>query len=661
MTGFMRRIGLVVIAAFLSFAVAVVAPVQSAQAAVNASPWLRSAGTALSDEFDTIIAHGGLGNIKGGFSGVTGFHGAASGASGTLGALAGGIELGIVLGTAGLKLAGKIHSGDWDEYTKNVDCNEAGQSMVALGNTGMGLLGFGDQYSCRAKIHTDDLSRVSLDDVTVDKDPVPDPPAPAYRIDYTREYQIKGGTPQCNVTFPVQIHFTGYDKDGFIADVTNSNSFPISSAPNSQTICAFGVQMYGYAVYFDGNGSTQLSYAGARTIASGETVHDLKFGIKSVMSGFPDSSAGKKVQCIGSDYKDGYSLKNCLGVTPQGTSVSTKGDNDTTERQISCRVTATDGTHIDAPGDTYSDSNGLPLDSETWGCNKAWQQTINAGKVPQRVTATSTFPGVVGDPQVLFNQPVTSDAQSQIVQSPKCASAAGNDQGCVYRLLKRIGGQLRSCSDADVWDSCADWATEVQNDANAYQCRYGESKVSIDKCAMYEPTFKAAYGGKLTYKDKNDEDVSIDPDSGTMAQPDTKSCWAGVISWNPLDWVLTPIKCSFIWAFLPTDTDFGSVSRAWDNTPPGVAISAVRAGVIDNPDLGDQCSGPHVLINQRVFGQVLHADSYPLSSCDHPMSDIAATCRVILSCLIITAAAYASVRNLASVVHAPPLGGAQTT
>lgn len=212
-----------------------------------------------------------------------------------------------------------------------------------------------------------------------------------------------------------------------------------------------------------------------------------------------------------------------------------------------------------------------------------------------------------------------------------------------------------------MWDSCADWAIEVQNDAKAYQCRYGESNVSIDKCSAYEPTFKAAYGGKLSYKNENDEKVSIDPNTDAMAQPDTKSCWAGVISWNPLDWVLTPIKCAFIWAFVPTDTDFADVSRVWDDTPPGVAIAAVKAGVIDNPDLGDQCSGPHVLISQSVFGQSFHIDAYPLSSCDQPMRGIAATCRLILSCLIITAAAYACVRNLASVVHAPPLGGAETT
>ena len=136
---------------------------------------------------------------------------------------------------------------------------------------------------------------------------------------------------------------------------------------------------------------------------------------------------------------------------------------------------------------------------------------------------------------------------------------------------------------------------------------------------------------------------------------------SGVISWNPLDWVLTPVKCALIWAFVPTDTDFSDVVRVWDNTPPGVAITAVKDGVIDNPDLGNQCTGPHVLIDNNVFGQTLHIDAYPLSSCEQPMRGIASTCRMILSCLIITASAYACIRNLASVVHAPPLGGAPTT
>lgn len=604
-----RRIFSSVVTSLVAFGIVALAGPLQAQAAVNVSPWVRTSGTALADEFETIMARGGMEPVT------------IASESGSASVLLGGAGAGLLLGTKGLQLYSKITTGSWDTYTEGLSCGSdwVGKAADFVGKA-FKIMSFGfGGYSCATApgaVKTADLPTVDLSNPTVDKAPVPDPPVPAYRIDYTREYQIKGGTPQCNVTFSVQIHFTGYDKDGFIADVTNSNSFPISSAPNSQTICAFGVQMYGYAVYFDGNGLTQLSYAGARTIASGETVHDLKFGIKSVMSGFPDSSAGKKVQCIGSDYKDGYSLKNCLGVTPQGTSVSTKGDNDTMERQISCRVTATDGTHIDAPGDTYSDSSGIPLDSEKWGCKHAWQQTINAGKIPQRVTATSTFPGAVGDPQVLLNQPVTPDVQKEVTDSPECVSASSNSAGCVKRLYKRVGGQLRSCADADVWDSCADWLSESETSPDLYVCKYGNKTVELSECAMYAPTFRYPQADTdLHYQTDQDSDTAIDTSGAAQAEPDSENCWAQMISWNPIDWVLTPVKCSLSWAFKP-DPDVISQGqlRLQDNLRSSFVqdISDAYTAALPTGD-ETQCLGPKVSVS--AFGYSLIKDSHPLSVC----------------------------------------------
>jgi hypothetical protein len=41
------------------------------------------------------------------------------------------------------------------------------------------------------------------------------------------------------------------------------------------------------------------------------------------------------------------------------------------------------------------------------------------------------------------------------------------------------------------------------------------------------------------------------PDGNT--DPDSQSCWGTGWSWNPVDWVVIPVKCSLLWAFKPPD------------------------------------------------------------------------------------------------------------
>lgn len=632
--------------------------VEEAQAAVNADPWVRTGGTALRDEFETIMAHGGMEDVTKTYTG---------GATGTASTLLVGAGAGLAIGTAGLRLYSKISTGSWDTYTEGLNC---GNDWVGKAGDFVGkafkfmTFGFGG-YTCNTApgaVKTADLPTVDLSHPTVDKAPVPDPPAPAYRIDYTREYQIKSSTPQCNVTFPVRVHFTGYDKDGFFADVTNPNRFAISSAVHSDNTCAFGALMYGYAVYFDGNGLTTLGYAGARTIASGETVNRVKFGIRSHMLGFPDSSAGKKLQCIGDDYSQGhFSLSNCLAGTPQGTSVVTKGDNATLQRQITCRVTASDGTHTDAGGVSYSDAGGIPLDSEKWGCNHAWQQTISAGKTPQRITATSTFPGAVGDPKVLINESVNPDVQKEVIDHPECVNASSNSTGCVKRLYKLVGGQLRSCSDADVWDSCAEWQTESQTHPDEYVCKYGSKNVGLDECAMYAPTFKHPQADtQLHYKTDEDADTKLDTSAVPQSEPDSKNCWAGMISWNPVDWVLTPIKCAAIWAFEPTDTaTWQRVGDAWHGTAPAVVASTLSGG-IEMPQAGNGCSGPYVDL-KSVSGRFLSYQGYPLSACGDPMRTMADRFRMVAQVLLYASTLWMVIRNITAMFNVPPPAGAIPT
>jgi hypothetical protein len=53
------------------------------------------------------------------------------------------------------------------------------------------------------------------------------------------------------------------------------------------------------------------------------------------------------------------------------------------------------------------------------------------------------------------------------------------------------------------------------------------------------------------------------PDSST--NPDSQSCFSTGWSWNPVSWVYVPIKCSFIWAFVPTPDATATMSDIGTN------------------------------------------------------------------------------------------------
>ncbi|MGW8593503.1 hypothetical protein ACWGLC_17580, partial [Dietzia sp. NPDC055877] len=52
-----------------------------------------------------------------------------------------------------------------------------------------------------------------------------------------------------------------------------------------------------------------------------------------------------------------------------------------------------------------------------------------------------------------------------------------------------------------------------------------------------------------------------DPPGDIVTDPETgKNCLGGMWSWNPVDWVFTPVKCALTWAFVPPN---GSIPSKW--------------------------------------------------------------------------------------------------
>lgn len=135
--------------------------------------------------------------------------------------------------------------------------------------------------------------------------------------------------------------------------------------------------------------------------------------------------------------------------------------------------------------------------------------------------------------------------------------------------------------------------------------------------------------------------------------PDSENCWAGAVSWNPIDWVYVPIKCSLTWAFVPSSghmaETFADLSTDFTGTAFGdwlVNIVSVADALGDGPG-GDSCMGPGLSIDLGFIGgsqETLH----PFAACTSPMSFIASVVRTALTVSFWMGGAFFSVKALAA-------------
>lgn len=75
-----------------------------------------------------------------------------------------------------------------------------------------------------------------------------------------------------------------------------------------------------------------------------------------------------------------------------------------------------------------------------------------------------------------------------------------------------------------------------------------------------------------------------DPDAAT--DPDSESCLGAAWGWNPVAWVLVPVKCALLWAFVPPEGSLGweSFVETAKARPPAsllIGLGAFATGVAD--------------------------------------------------------------------------------
>jgi hypothetical protein len=129
--------------------------------------------------------------------------------------------------------------------------------------------------------------------------------------------------------------------------------------------------------------------------------------------------------------------------------------------------------------------------------------------------------------------------------------------------------------------------------------------------------------------------------------PGSEGCMDDVWTWNPVSWVLVPVKCALVWAFVPDGATVNAVRQsagtAWATSGPGVMTTAVLGAVEPLGDIGSAESGAcGLVVDFPPTGTTLHL----LDACTEPMSTYAPWVKGFLTVVVIVNGAWFLLRVL---------------
>lgn len=336
----------------------------------------------------------------------------------------------------------------------------------------------------------------------------------------------------------------------------------------------------GYAVQFvthaGGTGSTSLTATDTKCVSGYQKY--IAGWITGASTGLADSPALSVAQT-----STGQKVAEMTQTTPNPT------------RSTSCTITWDDATQTTKAGVTYQDSTGVPLTAEKLGCKDAWNARPN-GKIPTKISVDEND-GTTS--KSLIQQDIKPGSIPPEVITP-------TTQGGGLVLYKVVGTQLDSCM---TWaTSCAGWWSQSSNGANedTYRCQYNGKAVALTQCSPYQQTFETktdkptitnpADGTSIDWGGDPDPN-STDPATGPTPGEQCMAQWSSVS--NPVEWVLQPVKCALVWAFVPRaqkvqDSQEG-VEDTWKASRPGKLAEAVGALTAPLTALGAGSCGGMVL------------------------------------------------------------------
>jgi hypothetical protein len=288
---------------------------------------------------------------------------------------------------------------------------------------------------------------------------------------------------------------------------------------------------------------------------------------------------------------------------------------------------------------------------------------------------------VWANPQTVPLQEAPAD---QVPNFGDCLNTDGTANGTCKTavFIQEDGvGPFVECAVGNPLD-CNAWDAYAASFPGRVQCRYGTHIMPLTDCKGME---QAYYTGRRATDDGGTTWHAINPD-GTPApkpspnpgptpgptpgpspapaptnvhdpafdpQPSNSSCWAGMISWNPLDWVYTPVKCVMTWAFVPPEGDYAAqlnaVDKTWGTTGPGRWFTAMGSLITATSPPGDgSCAGP-------AWSGTLPAGGggftvHPFSACADPVATVARVVKLGLTVLVWVGAGVVCLRLIGSAI-----------
>jgi hypothetical protein len=141
------------------------------------------------------------------------------------------------------------------------------------------------------------------------------------------------------------------------------------------------------------------------------------------------------------------------------------------------------------------------------------------------------------------------------------------------------------------------------------------------------------------------------PDTGSPnLDPNTNdtNCWpGGTAAFNPLEWVLQPVKCALSWAFVPrqavAQTQMTKVQNAFNKVPVVASVGTVTTAIGTlggGAGGGTGCEGPQF---QFDF-QTVHETMHPFSACAEPVATMARITNALTTVVVIVLGVLGVVR-----------------
>lgn len=213
---------------------------------------------------------------------------------------------------------------------------------------------------------------------------------------------------------------------------------------------------------------------------------------------------------------------------------------------------------------------------------------------------------------------------------------------------------------------CPQWYTHVQSDPDTYECRWGSYTVSLGYCNVFRSP------GTVTPNTPTQTDPKNGTRQSTGANPDTSlnlpvkpepdspfyspqlppehepvesfgECFRGGFGqFNPIEWVLTPIKCAFVWAFIPrTGFDVDSIKLAFGGTILGTlgGFLETTGGIFSSYNTNTDRCGQVLSASVGVFD----GEALEVTTCDPIVLSVAPFVRGALITIIWIGAAFLAV------------------